>query len=132
MSGLVEAISGDASAPRSRQLPGASAYARKTTPPARASRRPRRPGLVERQPTIIHAAGLATPSLSKRRRRGSERLRRGFRNGRNALAASRQGPDVTSPRYFQAAPCAERTATQGYGTILTTVPALGDTEKLVT
>jgi hypothetical protein len=38
-----------------RQRRGASAYARKNTAPARASRRRRRLGLSDRQPTIIRA-----------------------------------------------------------------------------
>jgi hypothetical protein len=61
------------------QLPGASAYGRKTALPAPASRSPRRLGFFLRQPTIIRAPGQSAAPLAKQRRRGWDRLQRGFR-----------------------------------------------------
>jgi hypothetical protein len=81
----------------SHQPRGASAYARKTAPPAHALRVPRRPGWLGGRRVINLDSATSRAPVTNRRRRGSERLRRGFRYSRSALAALRRAADGTLP-----------------------------------
>ena len=95
-----EAYQLTANAAEPRQGSGASAYGRKNTPPARASRRRLRLGFSERRTRIISASEFSVAAESNRRLRRLERLRSVFRT--DASAWPHRAGTLTWPRRWSA------------------------------